>query len=96
VTARVAEIHGDTIELAYGVANAASSDQAAQTFVVPTFIPQYGMAGPAQWLGRRGMVQDSAAAQWFSLAREAFILPGASLGGFVLRGIGLLTSCLIG
>ncbi len=90
VTARVVERPGDTIELVYSVANAASSEQAAQTFVVRTFISQYGMAGPAQWLGRRGMVQDSTAAQWFSIAREAFILPGASLGGFVLSGVGLL------
>ncbi|HEX6939590.1 MAG TPA: hypothetical protein VF158_09265 [Longimicrobiales bacterium] len=90
VTARVTEVRGDTLRLTYTVANAAGSEQAAQTFVVRTYLPDYTIASPRLWMGMRGMVQDSAAAHWFSIATERFIVPGDSLGGFVFEGVGLL------
>jgi len=87
VTPRVA-IKGDTIVLSYTIANALSSEQAAQTFVLRLDVSDYRLDAPADWFANRAMVQDSAAAHWYGARKQALIPPGATLAGFVLRGMG--------
>jgi hypothetical protein len=90
VSARVQSQRGPSLTIEYTLANAASSKQSVQSFVVRTYVPNSALTAPVPWLSLRGLVQDSAAAHWFALDDESLIRPGQTLGGFTFTASGVL------
>jgi hypothetical protein len=90
VTGRVASRLGNRLTLVYTLASGVTSEQAAQSFVLRTYVPEYTLEAPLPWISKRGRVQDSAAAHWFALDNESMVGPGRAQDGFVFAGVGLL------
>jgi FIMAH domain-containing protein len=90
VTGEVTARNGALVTLVYALSSAPTSEQAAQSFVIRTYVSPYAIAAPDAWFGLQGLVQDSAAAHWFALDNESMVQAGETQDGFTFTAAGVL------
>jgi hypothetical protein len=90
VSVPTVQIRGDTLRVRYRLASGAGSEQAGIFFAVRCPGTVVRARGPLGWYASFGLIGDSAAVDWSSLAKQTDLAIGSALAGFEFEAIGAL------